>query len=91
METVIGDISKCIEELKNLLHVGLEDCCDELTRGVVDGIVASQCIQQFTLHNIGRVVICILYAHHVVYQSYIITRDNDSSGLLKHLRKNHFG
>ena len=37
-ETVVGDISRCIQQLKNLSEVRLEDCCDELTRGVVEGL-----------------------------------------------------
>ena len=41
METVVGDISGAIQQLKNLSNVRLEDCCDELTRGVVDGVFES--------------------------------------------------
>ena len=28
--------------------MGLVDCCDELTRGVVGGVMVNQCIQKFT-------------------------------------------
>ena len=38
METVVGDISGAIQQLKNLSDVTLRDCCDELTRGVVEGL-----------------------------------------------------
>ena len=41
METVVGDISGAIQQLKNLSDVGLYDCCEELTRGVVDGVFES--------------------------------------------------
>ena len=41
METVVGDISGAIQQLKNLSDVTLEECCDELTRGVVDGVSES--------------------------------------------------
>ena len=44
METVI----KAIQQLKNLSDVRLDDCCDELTRGVVGVVVVSQCIQTFS-------------------------------------------
>ena len=41
METVVGDISGAIQQLENLSYVRLVDCCDELTRGVVDGVSES--------------------------------------------------
>ena len=41
METVVGDISGAIQQLKNLSDVTLWDCCDEVTRGVVDGVSES--------------------------------------------------
>ena len=41
METVVGDISEAIQQLKNLSDVRLEKCCDELIRGVVDGVSES--------------------------------------------------
>ena len=47
VETVVGDISVGIQQLKNLSVVRLMDCCDELTRGVVGGVVVSKFIQEF--------------------------------------------
>ena len=41
METVVGDISGAIQQLKNRSDVTLLRCCDELTRGVVDGVLES--------------------------------------------------
>ena len=41
METVVGDISRAIQQLKNLSDVRLEYCSDELTRGVVEGVFES--------------------------------------------------
>ena len=38
VESVVGDISRGVEQLKNLSNVILERCCDELTRGVVEGL-----------------------------------------------------
>ena len=38
VETVVGDISRSVKQLKNLQSVTLVDCCDELTRGVVEGL-----------------------------------------------------
>ena len=38
VETVVGDISRSVKQLKNLSEVRLENCCDELTRGVVEGL-----------------------------------------------------
>ena len=38
METVVGDISRGIQQLKNLSDVTLAGCCVELTRGVVEGL-----------------------------------------------------
>ena len=48
METVI----RAIQQLKNLSDVRLDDCCDELTRGVVGVVVVSQCIQKFTFGSV---------------------------------------
>ena len=48
MEIVVGDISGAIQQLKNLSDVTLDDCCDELTRGVVGGVMVSQCVQKFS-------------------------------------------
>ena len=42
METVVGDISGAIQQHKNLSDVRLVDCCDELTRGVVEGLWREQ-------------------------------------------------
>ena len=41
METAVGGISGAIQQLKNLSYVRLENCCYELTRGVVDGVSES--------------------------------------------------
>ena len=41
METVVGDISGAIQQLKNLSDVTLWECCDELSRGVVEGVSES--------------------------------------------------
>ena len=41
METVVGDISGAIQQHKKLSNVRLVECCDELTRGVVDGVSES--------------------------------------------------
>ena len=49
VETVVGDISRGMQQPKNLSDVTLVKCCDELTRGVVEDIVVNQCIQKFTL------------------------------------------
>ena len=38
VETVVGEISGGIEQLENLSDVRLRRCCDELTRGVVEGL-----------------------------------------------------
>ena len=38
METVVGDISRGVKQLECVLDVSLKDCCDELTRGVVEGL-----------------------------------------------------
>ena len=38
METVVGEISRSVMQLKNLSDVRLESCSDELTRGVVEGL-----------------------------------------------------
>ena len=48
-ETVIGDISRCIKQLENLSDVRLEDCCDELTRGVVEGLTDHECISELAV------------------------------------------
>ena len=51
METVVGDISGAIQQLKNLSDVRLKSCHDELTIGVVGGVVVSQCIQKFNFET----------------------------------------
>ena len=67
METVVGDISGAIQQLKNLSNVTLEECCDELTRGVVGGVVVSQCIQEFsfTPFSESTVLVNVLYMYCV--------------------------
>ena len=68
METVVGDISGAIQQLKNLSDVRLEECCDELTRGVVGGVVVSQCITKFTFgsdSSKSTVLVNILYMYRV--------------------------
>ena len=65
METVVGDISRGIEQHKNLSDVILERCCGELTRGVVDGIVVNQCIQTFALQTAGKTLCCFWYLYQV--------------------------
>ena len=68
METVVGDISGAIQQLKNLSDVGLKECCDELTRGVVGGVVVSQCIQKFefgTYSSESTVLVNVLYMYCV--------------------------
>ena len=51
METVVGDISGAIQQLKNLSYVAVDDCCDELTRGVVEGLTDHKCISKFQLRS----------------------------------------
>ena len=68
METVVGDISGAIQQLKNLSNVRLMGCCDELTRGVVGGVVVSQCIQKFefgTSSSESTVLVNVLYMYCV--------------------------
>ena len=62
-ETVVEDISRGIQQFKNLSEVTLKDCSDELTRGVVDGVVASQCIQKCSMgcFSKGTVLVFVLY------------------------------
>ena len=42
VETVVGDISGGIQQLNNISDVRLKKCCDELTRGVVEGLRRKQ-------------------------------------------------
>ena len=68
METVVGDISGAIQQHKNLSDVTLDNCSDELTRGVVDGVVVSQCIQKFafgTYFSESTVLVNVLYMYCV--------------------------
>ena len=68
METVVGDISGAIQQLKNLSDVRLEVCCDELSRGVVGGVMVSQCIQKFsfgTYSSESTVLVNVLYMYCV--------------------------
>ena len=68
VETVVGDISGAIQQLKNLSDVRLQDCGDEPTRGVVDGVMVSQCIQEFsfkTSYYKGTVLVNVLYKYCV--------------------------
>ena len=68
VETVVGDISGAIQQLKNLSDVTLDNCCDELTRGVVGGVVVSQCIQTFsmgTYYSESAVLVNVLYTYGV--------------------------
>ena len=68
METVVGDISEAIQQLKNLSDVRLDDCCGELSRGVVGGVVVSQCIQKFsfgTYFSESTVLVNVLYMYCV--------------------------
>ena len=68
METVVGDIRGAIQQLKNLSDVRLEYCCDELTRGVVGGVVVSQCVQEFSFGSYdseSTVLVNVLYMYCV--------------------------
>ena len=49
METVVGNISRGIQQHKNLSDVTLVRCCDELTRGVVEGLTDHKCISKLIL------------------------------------------
>ena len=64
VETVVGDISGAIQQLKNLLDVTLDLCSDELIKGVVGGVVVNQCIQKFsfgTYQSEGTILLHVLY------------------------------
>ena len=66
VETVVGDISGAIQQLKNLSDVNLMWCGDELTRGMVGGVMVSRCIQKFSLESYfskGTVLVKILYTY----------------------------
>ena len=51
VETVVGDISGGIQQHKNLSDVTLVGCCDELTRGVVEGLTDHKCISKLILRG----------------------------------------
>ena len=57
METVVGDIRGAIQQLKNLSDVGLEECNDELTSGVVEGLWRKQTPQHQVPSLPGKPVI----------------------------------
>ena len=57
VETVVGDISGAIQQLKNLSDVRMYDCCDELTRGVVEGLWRKQTPQHQMPYSPGKPVI----------------------------------
>ena len=57
METVVGDISGVIQQLKNLSDVTLEECSDELTRGVVEGLQGKQTPQHQVPSSPGKPVL----------------------------------
>ena len=59
METV-GDISGAIQQLNNLSDVRLEDCCEEITRGVVEGLWRKQTPQHQVPSSQGKSVRCSL-------------------------------
>ena len=54
METVVGDISGAIHQIKNLSDVRLKGCCDELTRGVVEGLWRKQTPQHEVSSSPGK-------------------------------------
>ena len=66
VETVVGDISGAIQLLQNLSDVRLKRCCDELTRGVVEGLWRKQTPQHQVPSSPGKPVIatvCIFEVH----------------------------
>ena len=68
METVVGDISGAVQQLKNLSDVTLYECSDELTRGVVGCVVVSQCVQKFSFGSSSSkstVLVNVLYMYYV--------------------------
>ena len=82
METVVGDISGAIQQLKNLSDVRLEDCCDELTIGVVEGLWRKQTPQHQVpsspgrpviddMHKVGAYVLKLDSQPYLVVESYI--------------------
>ena len=57
VETDVGDISGAIQQLKNLSDVRLNECCNELTRGVVEGLWRKQTPQHQVPSSPGKPVI----------------------------------
>ena len=57
METVVGDISGAIQQHKNLSDVRLDECCNELTSGVVEGLWRKQTPQHQVPSSPGKPVI----------------------------------
>ena len=57
VETVVVDISGAIQQHKNLSDVTLWDCCDELTRGVVEGLWRKQTSQHQVPSSSGKPVL----------------------------------
>ena len=51
METVVGDISRGIQQHKNLSDLTLVQCCGELTRGVVEGVTDHTCISKLKVEG----------------------------------------
>ena len=67
METVVGDISGAIQQLKNLSDVRLEYCYDELTRGVVEGLRKKQTPQHQVPSSPGKPVFAMHSLVHLVH------------------------
>ena len=66
VKTVVGDISGVIQQLKNLTDVRLEKCCDELIRGVVEGLRRKQTPRHQVPSSQGKPVIAtVLYIFEV--------------------------
>ena len=55
--TIVGDISGAIQQLKNLSDVTMKECCDELTRLVVEGLWRKQTPQYQVPSSPGKPVI----------------------------------
>ena len=66
MKTVVGDISGAIQQLKNLSNVRLNKCCDELTRGVVEGLRRKQTPQHQVPSSPGKPAIATVYVHCII-------------------------
>ena len=67
METVGGDICRGIRQQKNLSNVMLFQCCDELTRGVVEGLTDHKCISNLMVggETVPPFKIFLLYTTHL--------------------------